>query len=305
MSFDPYSVFDVPRGADFQTLRATYRRLARQNHPDVASDKIAATARMAQINRAWAILGDTARRAAWDAEVRLQNLENARQSGAPSEEERRETLRRQAAQREIARAQAHRQASAASQKMKPGAAHSTKNEAKERAASGKPRGSTRQRAQDLKARKTRNRDARAVANRDGPRPAAASASRGPAASPPIASAPDAPRAFALMRQVALAWRLWQRESNAEGAIEMCRAVLVADARNVPARELLGEIFASQNRIGVALMMLDQAIEIAPDDRLLRRKRDQLRLGLVGENASARPPRAPSLWQRLSARWLKR
>ncbi len=108
-----------------------------------------------------------------------------------------------------------------------------------------------------------------------------------------------------MRKVTLASRVWHRDGNAGGAIEMCRAVLLADGMNVPARELLSEIFAAQNRIEVALMMLDQAIQIAPDDRLLRRKRDHLQLAHSHASAPRRAARPPSLWQRLRARLLKR
>lgn len=303
MSFDPYPIFDVPRDADSQTLRAAYRRLARENHPDIASDKIAATARMAQINRAWAILGDAPKRAAFDSQWRLQTLETARQNAPQSEEERRETLRREAAQREIARAKAHR-AATASQKMK-GATNSTKNEVKPRGAMGKPKASTRQRAHDLKARKARHREARVAAGSEIGKRDDSSLSGEKSETSSNHGAPDSPRALRLIGQVALASRLWQRDGNADGAIEICRAVLGADARNVPARELLSEIFASQKRIGVALMMLDQAIQIAPDDRLLRRKRDHLQFSYFGESAPPRPAPPVSWWQRLRDRLLKR
>ncbi|PQV64248.1 DnaJ domain-containing protein [Abditibacterium utsteinense] len=275
MSFDPYSVFDVPQSANFETLRAVYRRLARENHPDIASDKLAATARMAQINRAWAILGDENRRAAFDAELRLQNHEIQRQ-----EVQRQEVLRRETAQREIARAQANRRATTPPQKMTRRAEKSPKNAATSRGAKQKP--STRQKAREASGKMARvHRESKV-----------------------LSASHDSPRALRLMRKITLASRLFHRDGNAGAAIEVCRAVLLADGRNVPARELLSEIYAAQNRIEVALMMLDQAIQIAPDDRLLRRRREHLELSHSSHQAPLGVPRR-SLWQKLRARLLKR
>lgn len=327
MSFDPYSVFGVPRNSDFAVLRAAYRRLARENHPDVASDKVEATARMAQINRAWAILGDATKRAALDANLHWQLLESQRSEAEKSEEQRRETLRREAAKREIARAKAWREAAETPQKMKGSAAARPKNEAAARGASArgasarsaarKPETSARPKARDSRSRGQANPD---LVNREIPPAETANRrenrkenravetqfghrtrkERG------VSNRPHtSPRALRLMRQIALASRLWHRDSDAGGAIEMCRAVLLADGRNVPARELLSDIFAAQNRIEVALMMLDQALQIAPDDRLLRRKRDHLQLIHSTSSPPLRAARPLPLWQRVRARLLKR
>ncbi len=62
---DPYAVLGVRPDASPSTIASAYRTLARRHHPDVsrASD---AERRMAEINAAWTILRDPARRAAWD-----------------------------------------------------------------------------------------------------------------------------------------------------------------------------------------------------------------------------------------------
>jgi curved DNA-binding protein CbpA len=62
---DPYRVLGVARDADADTIAAAHRALARRFHPDV-SRLADADARMAEINTAWAILRDPARRALWD-----------------------------------------------------------------------------------------------------------------------------------------------------------------------------------------------------------------------------------------------
>jgi hypothetical protein len=61
---DPHDVLGVPRDAGQSTIKAAWRRLAREHHPDLARDDSAAaeraTRRMAEINRAYAEL-----RAGW------------------------------------------------------------------------------------------------------------------------------------------------------------------------------------------------------------------------------------------------
>ena len=64
---DLYEVLQVDRRAEPEVVRAAYRALARKNHPDFGGD----VRRMASINEAWAVLGDPARRAAYDAHACL------------------------------------------------------------------------------------------------------------------------------------------------------------------------------------------------------------------------------------------
>ena len=64
---DPYRVLEVHPSADASVIRSAYRRLARRFHPDVAPLTQPDDARrMSEINRAWEILRDPARRAAYD-----------------------------------------------------------------------------------------------------------------------------------------------------------------------------------------------------------------------------------------------
>ena len=62
---DPYAILEIAAHATPEEVTAAYRILARRHHPDVsrASD---AERRMAEINAAWSVLRDPARRAAWD-----------------------------------------------------------------------------------------------------------------------------------------------------------------------------------------------------------------------------------------------
>ena len=64
--FDPYATLGIRPGADAAQVKKAYRRLARQHHPDRSGDR-RTTERMKAINRAWAILSDSTRRAAHDA----------------------------------------------------------------------------------------------------------------------------------------------------------------------------------------------------------------------------------------------
>lgn len=59
----PYEVLGVDPAASDAEVRRAYLALARRFHPDVHPG---GEARMQQVNEAWAILGDRARRAAWD-----------------------------------------------------------------------------------------------------------------------------------------------------------------------------------------------------------------------------------------------
>lgn len=60
---DPYKILGVTHDADRHTIQTAYRRLARRHHPDFGGDQEL----MAVVNEAWAVLGDVARREAFDA----------------------------------------------------------------------------------------------------------------------------------------------------------------------------------------------------------------------------------------------
>ena len=77
---DPYAVLGVSRECSADELKSAYRRLARENHPDIALDKNAATLRITQINAAWALVGDPNKRASFDARWRLDQHDRQRQA---------------------------------------------------------------------------------------------------------------------------------------------------------------------------------------------------------------------------------
>ncbi|MEK6711322.1 MAG: molecular chaperone DnaJ [Nitrospinota bacterium] len=64
---DPYAVLGVPRDANPTELRAAYRRLALDHHPDRNPGDPKAEARFKEIVLAYEVLRDPLRRSAWDA----------------------------------------------------------------------------------------------------------------------------------------------------------------------------------------------------------------------------------------------
>ncbi|MEX2183739.1 MAG: J domain-containing protein [Chloroflexota bacterium] len=67
---DPYKVLQVDSEAEDEVIAAAYRRLAMKYHPDTGGPE--SEARMAAINAAWEVIGDPARRAAFDRERAVQ-----------------------------------------------------------------------------------------------------------------------------------------------------------------------------------------------------------------------------------------
>jgi len=63
---DAYKVLQVDPEAEDEVIQAAYRRLARKYHPDVPGGPPDASARMATINAAWALIATPAARAAYD-----------------------------------------------------------------------------------------------------------------------------------------------------------------------------------------------------------------------------------------------
>jgi curved DNA-binding protein CbpA len=62
---DPYKVLQVDPEAEDEVIQAAYRRLAQKYHPDRRLDSEGA-ARMVAINAAWEMVGEPAKRAAYD-----------------------------------------------------------------------------------------------------------------------------------------------------------------------------------------------------------------------------------------------
>lgn len=65
-----YDVLGVPPSAPPDVIRDTYRRLAREYHPDRTVGSAAGADRMPQINEAYRVLSDPGRKAVYDAELR-------------------------------------------------------------------------------------------------------------------------------------------------------------------------------------------------------------------------------------------
>lgn len=63
---DYYEVLGVPRGASEDDIRKAFRKLARQYHPDVAKDKKIAEEKFKEINEAYEVLSDPAKRKKYD-----------------------------------------------------------------------------------------------------------------------------------------------------------------------------------------------------------------------------------------------
>ena len=68
--FDAYKVLQVDPEADVEVIQAAYRRLAQKYHPDVGAAGGVAAERMIALNRAWELVRDPKRRAAYDLERR-------------------------------------------------------------------------------------------------------------------------------------------------------------------------------------------------------------------------------------------
>ncbi len=70
VDLDHYEVLDVPRDADFDTIRRSYHRLARDLHPDVRPNDPDAASAMQLVNAAWSDLNDPVRRRTYDLTLR-------------------------------------------------------------------------------------------------------------------------------------------------------------------------------------------------------------------------------------------
>jgi DnaJ-class molecular chaperone len=79
---DLYKVLQVDSEADPDVIQAAYRRLAQKFHPDLATG-VGAGERMVLINNAWEVLGDPARRAAYDTELAAARTAASQTAAAP------------------------------------------------------------------------------------------------------------------------------------------------------------------------------------------------------------------------------
>ena len=63
---DLYQLLGVPREASREEIALAWRRRARDEHPDARPDDVGAPGRFRALAGAWRVLGDPARRAAYD-----------------------------------------------------------------------------------------------------------------------------------------------------------------------------------------------------------------------------------------------
>jgi DnaJ-class molecular chaperone len=66
MMRDPYDVLGVPKNANAAAIKSAFRRLAKKLHPDANKQDKKAAAKFAEINAAYEILGEDAKRKAFD-----------------------------------------------------------------------------------------------------------------------------------------------------------------------------------------------------------------------------------------------
>jgi curved DNA-binding protein CbpA len=69
MSKSYYRILQVDPSADPEVIAAAYRRLAMKYHPDTTGSGPGSQARMQELNEAYAVLSDPARRSAYDRMV--------------------------------------------------------------------------------------------------------------------------------------------------------------------------------------------------------------------------------------------
>lgn len=101
---DYYETLHVSRRADPEIIKAAYHRLAFKHHPDRNPHDASAGKMMKRLNEAWHVLGDPARRSAYDRELAAGTTHQAGHEAAAKREA---TARRQKAE---AAAKAEREA---------------------------------------------------------------------------------------------------------------------------------------------------------------------------------------------------
>jgi curved DNA-binding protein CbpA len=81
---DLYQLLGVPREASHQEIAQAWRRRARDEHPDARPDDAGAAGRFRALAGAWQVLGDPARRAAYDRGLAREQPPAARVTARPA-----------------------------------------------------------------------------------------------------------------------------------------------------------------------------------------------------------------------------
>ena len=63
---DYYEILGVARTATPEEIRSAFRKKAREYHPDVAKDKVKGAEKFKEVNEAYEVLSDPAKRAKYD-----------------------------------------------------------------------------------------------------------------------------------------------------------------------------------------------------------------------------------------------
>jgi curved DNA-binding protein CbpA len=77
---DYYAILGLDPDASPESIKVAYRRLARQNHPDLRTlnsteaEKASVAAHMAQLNEAYAVLSHAKQRREYDDKLRLEGM---------------------------------------------------------------------------------------------------------------------------------------------------------------------------------------------------------------------------------------
>ena len=81
---DLYQLLGVPRQASREEIAQAWRRQARAEHPDARPADAAAPGRFRDLAEAWQVLGDPARRAAYDRALARERQPGCRYGGWPT-----------------------------------------------------------------------------------------------------------------------------------------------------------------------------------------------------------------------------
>lgn len=77
-----YEILGLPRDATPAQIKRRYRELVRKYHPDVATDKVTSHRLFLQINQAYEVLKDSARRKSYDESLDLDEMIRAKRAAA-------------------------------------------------------------------------------------------------------------------------------------------------------------------------------------------------------------------------------
>jgi curved DNA-binding protein CbpA len=218
---DYYAVLEVLPSATADEIKRRYRQLVRENHPDIAPDRVEAHERMQSILEAYGVLGSEDARGRYDRDLAQKAEASAQEAGGYGSRRSHD----EGAGSSMAMPEVVRRARAA------------QNLARQKDGSAGRRSRTR-----------------------------------------------------LLTMVFEAAQLWAIEKQPGEAIALCHRVLKDDPRNAEACALLGDIYVSQERLDLALLMFEKAMRAQPSNLLYKRKWNALRRGEpVPESSFARPP----------------